>query len=252
MGGQLRPILVIKVGTTSLLGDDERPQRAVFGAIAEDIRTLARSWRIVVVSSGAIGFGVRHMQLDARPSRVDELQALATIGQVGLLRAWREALEPIMVGQILLTRRELQQDWTRQQFAETAEVLIQRYGVVPVINENDAIADEEITFGDNDCLAAEVAHALGADKLVFLTNQPGILRDFGTAQQSRLRQATLAEARMVLHPSRSDAGTGGMESKLLAVEQALAHSIECYISDARTPSPISAAMSGAVGTKIVQ
>jgi len=252
VSAQRRPILVVKVGTTSLLGDDERPQSAVFGAIAEDIRTLARSRRIIVVSSGAIGFGVRQMQLEARPSRIDELQALATIGQVGLLRAWREALEPLMVGQILLTRQELQQERTRRQFVETTEVLSRRYGVVPVINENDAIANEEITFGDNDRLAAEVAHALGADQLVFLTNQPGILRDFGTAQQTRLQQATLAEARAALHPSRSVAGTGGMESKLLAAEQALTHSIECFVSDARTPSPISTAVSGAVGTKIVQ
>lgn len=244
-------ILVIKVGTNSLLGDHENPEEKVFGQIAADIAALYDDYRIALVTSGAIGFGVRHIGLEARPALAPEQQALSMMGQVGLLRRWREALEPRPIGQVLVTRHELKEEETNELFIASVHALWE-YGAVPVINENDAVSNEGISFGDNDRLAAAVARSLGAGKLIFLTNQNGIMQDFGTPEQRRLRQATTEQLREHVQPDISDMGTGGAISKLLAAESLRGFDIEMWVSDARQIQPIQKTLAGEMGTKIVQ
>lgn len=245
-------IIVVKVGTRSLLGDHETPEATVFQQIADDIDALYPEYQIALVASGAVGFGVQHMGLQARPEYASEQQALSMIGQVGLLRRWREALEPQPIGQVLVTRHDLKEEETNEAFVASVHALWE-YGAVPVINENDAVSSEGISFGDNDRLAAAVARSLGAHKFLLLTNQNGIMRDFGTPEQTRLHEATLDELRQHVQPtSISDMGTGGATSKLLAAESLAGQGMEIYISDARVPRPIQSTLSGEMGTKIVQ
>lgn len=244
-------ILVVKVGTNSLLGDDENPEERVFRQIADDIAALYDEYDIALVTSGAVGFGVRHIGLDGRPGTAAEQQALSMMGQVGLLRRWREALEPLPIGQVLITRHDLKEEETNESFVASVHALWE-YGAVPVINENDAVSSEGISFGDNDRLAAAIARSLGASKLLLLTNQNGIMQDFGTPEQQRLQQATLEQLREHVQPDISDMGTGGAVSKLLAAESLINHDIEMWISDARAPRPIQATLAGEMGTKIVQ
>ncbi len=244
-------IIVVKVGTRSLLGDHEAPEATVFQQIADDIDALYDDYQIALVASGAVGFGVQHMGLAARPEYAPEQQALSMIGQVGLLRRWRESLEPRPIGQVLVTRHDLKEEETNEAFVASVHALWQ-YGAVPVINENDAVSSEGISFGDNDRLAAAVARSLGATKLVLLTNQNGIMEQFGTDEQRRLPQADLETLREHVQPAISDMGTGGATSKLLAAESLRADGVEVYISDARIDRPIQATLSGEMGTKIVQ
>ena len=250
MVASIRPIIVVKVGTSSLLGDHDRPS-AAFENLAVQITQLMTSYRVALVTSGAIGFGVRQLALSERPQNVDQLQALSMIGQVGILRRWREAFQDTTIGQVLVTRQDLERQTSRGEFQTSVEA-VWGYGAVPIINENDAVSSEEIGFGDNDRLAAEVASTLGAAHLVLLTDQDGIQVDFGHSTQARLPQVSVEEARRHITPTRSALGKGGASSKLQAAEVALAAGVTTWIARATDELVIERTLAGIVGTKIVQ
>lgn len=247
----MKQILVVKVGTDSLLGSNDTPDANVFEHIARDISRLAQEYRVLLVTSGAIGFGVRQVNLSRRPEDIERLQALSMVGQVGLLRRWQEVFEPRTIGQVLVTRRELSEVTTNDMFVGSVNSLWD-YGALPVLNENDAVSIEEISFGDNDRLAAIVARSLGASKLVYLTNQDGIQRDFGTSEQARIDRGRIDDLRQHVHPAKSSEGRGGALSKLLSAELALGGGMEVWIGDARVKNPISATLSGEKGTYLVE
>ena len=241
---------VVKVGTSTLLDVDGRPS-ATFETIARSIDELRQSHKVVLVTSGAIGFGMRYMQLGQRPAAMPELQALSMLGQVDLLDRWRSAFADEPVGQVLVTRRELHRDTDTQAFKESIAALW-HYGAVPIVNENDAVATEEISFGDNDRLAAEIAVCLQADALFLLTDQDGIQENFGTASQRRIVSATADEIASHVVTTVSDVSRGGAVSKLAAARIATAAGIDTYIAKATQPQVVALAVSGQVGTKIVQ
>lgn len=245
-----QPILVVKVGTSTLLDRDEMPSK-VFEYIAGSTDALKKDYQIILVTSGAIGFGVTQLGLESRPTDVSELQALSMIGQVGLLRRWREAFEGTTIGQVLVTTRDLELHGTTDLFRDSVEA-IWRYGALPIVNENDAVSTEEISFGDNDQLAAEVARVLGAKRLVLLTDQNGIMADFGTSAERRLETVTLDEAARHIQPSKSSLGKGGASSKLQAARIALDAGVEVTIAHAATERSIESVLAGRSGTKIVQ
>lgn len=244
------PIIVIKVGTHVLLGMHEEPG-AAFGYLAHNIQSLMERYRIVLVTSGAIGFGVRALALDDRPANVDQLQALAMVGQAGLLRKWREAFDATMIGQVLVTRRDLADSEATQALHRSIEA-VWAYGAIPIVNENDAISHEEISFGDNDQLAAEIAAAFGASSLVLVTDQDGIQSGFGTPTQARIATINLADAEGYVVPSRSALGKGGLLSKVLAASVALAREVDVYIGRVVDTHSIDDILTGKTGTKIVQ
>lgn len=246
----VRPVLVIKVGTSTLLGTDEQPS-ATFSFVAESIRALREHYDIILVTSGAIGFGVRQLALDVRPTELHHLQALSMIGQVGLLRKWREAFEGITVGQVLVTRQDLERTTTAGLFRESVRS-VWEYGTLPIVNENDAVSTEEISFGDNDRLAAEVAVALGAEKLVILTDQDGIRAEFGTNAERRLETVRIDEVDAYIHATKSTLGKGGASSKVQAARIALQGEVSVYIAHASRPASIEQVLSGKVGTNVVQ
>lgn len=246
-----KPILVVKVGTSTLLSTHDQPTSATFGHVAESIRTLHDTYDIVLVTSGAIGFGVRQLQLDGRPTELHQLQALSMIGQVGLLRKWREAFDDITIGQVLVTRHDLERSATTRPFAASVRS-VWGYGAQPIVNENDAVSTEEISFGDNDQLAAEVAAVLGAEQLVILTDQDGIQAEFGTANQRRLETIHIDEIDEHIQPVKSLLGKGGASSKVRAARIALRSGVAVYIAHAEQPGAIEAVLSGKSGTKVVQ
>lgn len=246
----MKPILVVKVGTSTLLGTYEQPS-VTFDYVAESICDLRGQYNVILVTSGAIGFGVRQLGLDGRPAEIHHLQALSMIGQVGLLRRWREAFEGLTVGQVLVTRQDLERATTAGLFRESVHS-VWGYGALPIVNENDAVSTEEISFGDNDRLAAEVAVALGAEKLVMLTDQDGIQAEFGTDAQRRLETVRIDEVDGYIHATKSIMGKGGASSKVQAARIALEGQVSVYIAHAAQAGAIEGAISGKVGTNVVQ
>ena len=244
------PILVIKIGTQALLGEHEAP-RVMFDRLASAIQNLSQTYRVVLVTSGAIGFGVRALGLVSRPTGVDQLQALAMIGQAGLLRRWREAFGETMIGQVLVTRRDLAEPLSTETLRHSIEALW-AYGAIPVVNENDAVSYEEISFGDNDKLAAEIAAAIHASTLVLLTDQDGIQAHFGTSRQHRLKETSVREMAQHIAPTKSVLGKGGFASKIMAASLALEAGVDVYIGSLNATPDVNDIISGKSGSRIVQ
>lgn len=232
-----------------MLGQDERPSNA-FVTIANDLRGLNSSFNIALVCSGAIGFGVRFLGQKDRPSDPAKLQALSCIGQPILMAHWQKAFGEVVVGQALTTNHELK-DKNEEKKLLTAAHALWEYGVIPIFNENDALADEEIKVGDNDSLAAHIALHLKADALVLLSDVEGIYQNFGSADQRLLRQVTTKQAHQHASAEKSSYGTGGLTTKITAAEIAQAENISTYLANAWQENPVSRTLSGEIGTKFV-
>ena len=168
--------LVVKVGSSLLIGDDGNVHRGWLEGLAADIATLQeQGHELLIVSSGAIAIGSTVLNINKRRVRLEELQAAAAAGQVQLVHAWQEALgvHDIVAAQILLTPEDTE---NRRRFLNargTLQKLIERQ-VIPVVNENDTVATEEIRYGDNDRLAARVAQLVMADALILLSDVDGL------------------------------------------------------------------------------
>ncbi len=218
--------LVVKVGS-ALLVDAETGavDRVWLAALAADLARLkAAGTGALIVSSGAVALGRRRLGLSARRKlSLAEKQASAAAGQSQLMRAWEEAFEPhaLSVAQILLTRGDTEERRRWLNARSTVETLMQ-LKVVPVVNENDTVATEEIRYGDNDRLAARVAQMIGADALVLLSDVDGLYtadpRRDPTAQHLGRVSVITPEIEAMAGGSNADAGVGvgGMASKLAA------------------------------------
>ena len=234
--------VVVKVGSRSLAS----PGR--FAALAGQLDRMRAAGRsVVLVSSGAIALGRERLGLDARPKDMPRLQAAAAAGQAALGRAWEEAFEPhgVPVAQVLLTHADLT-DRDRYLNARHALDALLDLGAVPVINENDTVAVDEIRFGDNDQLAAMVATLTGADLLVLLTDVEGVLDDAGV-RVPLVRD--VAEVEPFLRAPTDDVGLGGMASKVEAARRATLRGVPVAIADARAAEGLTALLAGEdVGT----
>ncbi|HWE01204.1 MAG TPA: glutamate 5-kinase [Tepidisphaeraceae bacterium] len=227
---------VIKLGTQSLSDKEGWLDAAFIANIASQVAILReRGIRIAVVSSGAIGAGVRELALPKRPTDLAKLQAVAAVGQRRLMDVWAAAFAPhrISVAQILLTREDVD-DRTRFLNLRNTIGAIHELGAVPIINENDTVSTDElvkITFGDNDILAALVAHALRADLLVLLSVVDGILDSAG--KSVRLIEHVDA-ARELVRAEKSALGKGGFNSKLEAARQVTDYGEVMIVANGRT------------------
>jgi glutamate 5-kinase len=250
--------VVVKVGTSSITDARGAITVAAIQKLAAEVaEARAAGHRVVVVTSGAIAAGLPVLGLaDRRPTDVSTLQAVSAVGQGHLLGHWVAALDRVGLigGQVLLAPHDFVDRRQYLHARKTLSLLVD-LGVVPVVNENDAVADDEIRFGDNDRLAALVAHLLRADLLVLLTDAPGLL----TADPRLDRHASLIEEiAQVDHEtearaggSGSERGSGGMASKLAAAKMAAWSGVRTVIADAARPGVIAAALSGAAGTGTV-
>jgi glutamate 5-kinase len=227
--------VVVKLGTQLLSDPDRRLDAAFIGRVAGQVASLrGRGIRVTIVSSGAIGAGLRVLNLPARPTDLAKLQAVAAVGQRRLMDVWADAFEPfkLPVAQILLTREDID-DRTRFLNVRNTIHAVHELGGVPIINENDTISTDElvrISFGDNDILAAMVTHALRADLLVLLSVVDGILDQCG--KPVRLVER-LADARELVRAEKSALGKGGFNSKLEAARMVTESGEAMVVGDGR-------------------
>ena len=237
--------VVVKLGTSLVVGPSGGVRTGVLRRRAGEIGAVVRGGEpAVVVSSGAIALGLPHLGLDRRPRSVPRLQAASALGQSRLQQAWERALgrEGIQAAQILLTGAEIA-DRGAYVNARNALLALFALGAVPIVNENDATATDEITFGDNDALAAHVAILVRARLLVLLTEVEGVYsRAPGTpgaelvGDWSHGRSALLGDASRV--------GRGGMRSKVLAAEMAAAAGIPTVIAGGASASVLDPILAG--------
>ncbi len=236
--------VVLKIGSRALSTD-----AAVFTRLALAIAASREAGReVVVVSSGAIALGVKKLGYRARPREMAKLQAAAAAGQSVLMRAWEEALggRGIPVAQVLLTHADLA-DRVRANNASAALLALLDAGAVPVLNENDSVAVDEIRFGDNDALSSMVVPLVGADLLILLSDVEGLLDRSG--QRVPCVRDVAGEALPLVRSGKSDVGSGGMASKLEAARRAVLAGASVVLADARREGVIQAILAGEdVGT----
>ncbi len=243
--------LVVKLGSSIVSADDGSLRTDVLDSVCSQAAALARAGEpLVMVTSGSIARGIRLLGLEARPRAIAELQAASAVGQGSLFREYETRLEAgeAAAAQVLLTANDVANRTTYVNARQTLRRLLD-WGVVPVINENDTTATDEITFGDNDFLAAQVAIMLEARLLVLLTNTDGVF----TADPSRDSSAKLIED--VRQPADLDSmeigdrtsvfGTGGMRSKVAAAGMASGSGIEVRICNGTVDGTLALAAAGA-------
>jgi glutamate 5-kinase len=228
--------IVVKVGSSLVTAEGRGLDHAALSRWAEQIAALTRQGKeVVLVSSGAIAEGIARLGWKKRPKAVNELQAAAAVGQMGLVQAYESIFRThdLHAAQVLLTHEDLA-DRTRYLNARTTLRTLLELRVVPIINENDTVATDEIRLGDNDTLGALVTNLIEADCLIILTDQTGLF----TADPRRHADATLVmdahagdpELERMAGGAGSSIGTGGMLTKILAAKRAArsgAHTVIC-------------------------
>jgi glutamate 5-kinase len=253
-------LIVAKIGTSSLTDHDGAIVPASIEKLCAEVAALrAGGDRVVVVSSGAIAAGLPILGLhEPRPTDPAVLQAVSAVGQAHLVDHYNRALAAhgLICGQVLLAPLDFVDRNQYLHARQTLSVLL-GLGVIPVVNENDAIADDEIRFGDNDRLAALVSHLLAADLLVLLTDTPGLL----TANPQIKQDASLIEEivevdhemEALAGGSGSVRGSGGMASKLAAAKMAAWSGVRVVIAAATRPHVLRDAAAGVpgVGTVVI-
>jgi glutamate 5-kinase len=248
-----RKRIVIKFGTgilTKSSGNTLNPKqlRRLTGEVAEVVRD---GHQCLLVSSGAVGAGLMLMGLTERPKDLPSIQACAAIGQSRLMRLYETLFQRhgLHVAQLLLSHQDIDSRTRYQNARNTMERLLRFQNVVPIINENDSVAVEELRFGDNDSLSAEVAILAQADLLLILTSVEGLLDQ----QKKLIPKVTDIDA--VMHLASEEIGaysTGGMVTKLQAARVALQAGIPSVIASGLVPGVISAVVAGkSVGTQFL-
>ena len=243
--------LVIKVGSALLVDSRTgRLNRSWLETLAEDITAAAkRGQQVIVVSSGAIALGRRHLGLATGKLRLDESQAAAAVGQIRLARAWQEILEDrgLAVAQVLLTLDDTE-DRRRYLNARATLNTLLGLGAVPVINENDTVATTEIRYGDNDRLAARVAQMASAECLVLLSDIDGLYtadpgKDPNAAFIPEVREIDARIDAMATGPT-SGVGSGGMTTKVAAARIAVGAGCSLCIASGHRNHPLAAIEDG--------
>jgi glutamate 5-kinase len=249
--------VVLKVGSSTVTRPDGEVDTEVVGALCAEVALLtARGHRAVVVTSGAIACGWAALgHHDERPEDPAVLQALSAVGQHRLMRSWQDGFAPhgLVAGQVLLAPLDFGH---RRQYLHARATLHHLFGlgVVPVVNENDAVADEEIRFGDNDRLSALVAHLVRADLLLLLTDTPGLLTADPRlgGEGSLIEEVVDVDHRLEgLAGGPGSVGSGGMASKLAAARIATWSGVQTVIADGRRRGVVGDALAGRAGVGTV-
>jgi glutamate 5-kinase len=241
--------VVLKVGSAVLTAADGLNQPLIQRLVAEIARLRDGDRHFILVSSGAIAAGMRKLGMTERPSGMPQQQAVAAAGQSILMYTYEEAFAAhgLKVAQILLTHEDLE---SRKRFLNARNTLgnLVEWGVVPIINENDTVATDELKFGDNDNLAALICNLVDADLLVILTDIDG-LYDRDPREDQEARFLPLVESNdPLLHKAAGrrpgTLGRGGMVTKLQAMKKAAAAGIATVIANGRTEGILNAIFSG--------
>jgi glutamate 5-kinase len=248
--------IVVKIGSSSLVDDSGHRQVGLLGQLVDDIAAaMSDGHHVVVVSSGAIATGLGILGRDRRPTDLPALQAASAVGQGALFATWSSLFElrGVRAAQVLLTMHDAAHRSSWINARGTLEQLLD-WRVVPVVNENDTTATDEITFGDNDALAAQVAVALDADLLVLLTDTDGLYTEHPDSPDATLIEQV--DDHSLLHrvdtaSSGSHWGSGGMRSKVIAAEMAGSGGVVTCIARAAEPGIVRRVIAGdRIGTRI--
>ncbi len=250
--------IVVKVGSSLVTNEGRGLDEAAIGHWSQQLAALVQGGReLIMVSSGAVAEGMKRLGWTNRPKEINELQAAAAVGQMGLVQMYETKLRECGVGsaQVLLTHADLA-DRERYLNARSTLLTLLQLGVVPVINENDTVVNDEIKFGDNDTLGALVANLVEADVLVILTDQKGLY----TADPRRDPSATFVHVARAGDPqleamaggAGSGIGKGGMITKILAAKRAAGSGASTVIAWGREPRVLQRLCEGeAIGTCLV-
>jgi glutamate 5-kinase len=238
--------LVVKLGSSIVAHDDGALRVDVVGRVCEEVaRRRAAGDEMVIVTSGAIARGMHLMRFEVRPTAVEDLQAASAVGQGKLYAVYDGLLRErgVLTAQVLLTFFDMS---ARTHYLNARQTLL---GIVPVINENDTTTTDEISFGDNDFLAAQVAVLIGADRLVLLTDTDGLYTgdprvDPSAALVEEVVDFEALESMQIGHAI-SPLGSGGMRSKVVAAEMATAGGIPTVIANGLRPEALARALDGA-------
>ena len=240
--------VVVKVGTHAIATPSGRPDRAVLKRLVSQICAVRRKGvEVVFVSSGAVAAGVEALGLKARPEHVNDVQMCAAVGQARYVNEYEKlfAAEGVTIGQVLLTRADFRD---RRRASNCRRVLdhLLRAGIVPVVNENDVVSDEELkglAFGDNDTLSALIAKLVCADSLVLLSTVDGLLDASGRRVPCILRFSDALK--LVRAGAKGALSKGGMDSKLKAAREAAKSGANVVIANGRAPRVLEKIFSGA-------
>ncbi|CAI4218806.1 unnamed protein product [Parascedosporium putredinis] len=245
MRGPRGQTIVIKLGTSSIV--DEKTHEPLLPILSLIVATAVKlrkdGHKVIIVSSGAIGVGLRRMDIKKRPKRLSSLQALAAIGQCRLIGLWDSLFEHLRqpVAQILLTRSDIA-DRTMYKNAQNTFMELLDMGVIPIVNENDTVAVSEIKFGDNDTLSAITAVMVHADML-FLMTDVDCLYDKNPRTHPDAKPIEIVEDIGLLQADVSSAGsalgTGGMSTKIVAARIATSAGVTTVVTRASSPANIS-------------
>ena len=249
---------VVKVGSSLVTNDGQGLDVSALARWTQQIATLRHEGReIVLVSSGAIAAGMQRLGWKRRPHALHELQAAAAVGQMGLIQAYESCFREhgLIASQILLTHEDLA-DRKRYLNARSTLRTLLALGVVPIINENDTVAVDEIRFGDNDTLAALVTNLVEADVLVILTDQKGLHeqdpRKYPDAPLVTERQAGDPALETMAGRAGTEIGLGGMLTKVLAAKRAARSGAHTIIASGREENVLLRLAEGsAIGTQLV-
>jgi glutamate 5-kinase len=247
--------VVIKIGSALFVDQQTGAlDRAWLEGVCADVADLRRAGKeIIVVSSGAVALGRRELKLDPRRARLEESQAAAATGQILLAHAYQEILRSfgLTAAQVLLT---LDDSERRERYLNASKTLLTllSYGAVPVINENDTVATQELRYGDNDRLAARVAQMVSAECLVLLSDVDGLYtadprRDESARYVDEVTEVTRELFEMAGGPGSSH-GSGGMRTKLEAARIAIGAGCRMCIATGRVARPISVLLAGGKAT----
>lgn len=254
--------VVVKVGTSSITYGNGRPNlmniEILCRALADQMNT---GHEMILVSSGAIGIGMGRMRLPEKPTTIREKQAIASVGQCELMNLYSKFFSEYsyIVGQILLTNKDIEDAITRENICNTFETLIEKE-IIPIVNENDTVSTKEIyhdgAFGENDTLSALVASLIKADLLIILSDTTGLF----DSNPHKNRSANLIDTVTKITPEirayagdvLSNRGTGGMKTKIEAAQIATNAGIHMVIASGEDPSIIKNILNGEkIGTMFV-
>jgi glutamate 5-kinase len=250
--------IVVKVGSSLVTNEGRGLDAVAIGQWCEQLAALVKDGReVIMVSSGAIAEGMKRLNWATRPKAIHELQAAAAVGQMGLVQVYETKLRENGIGsaQVLLTHADLA-DRERYLNARSTLLALLQLGVVPVINENDTVVNDEIKFGDNDTLGALVANLVEADALVILTDQKGLYtadpRKDPAAQFVHVAKAGDASLEAMAGGAGSSIGKGGMITKILAAKRAAGSGASTVIAWGREPQALIRLTQGEpIGTLLV-
>ena len=250
--------LVIKVGTSTLTYETGKINIRRMVKLCSVLADLHNSGReIVLVTSGAIGVGVGKLGLKERPKDIPGRQAAATVGQCELMFMYDKFFgeNGVKTGQLLITKSDIENDQRRENLENTFEKLFE-YGAVPIVNENDSVATEEIVYGDNDSLSAIVARLIHADKLIILSDIDGLFDENPTenpdARLIPVVEEINEEIEALCGGSGSNRGTGGMITKIHAAKITTGAGIPTVIMNGSDPQDIYKLIDGhCIGTLFI-